>query len=354
MKMTCMTPANTSGVTCGDPNPSVPTAYVYNGGELKTEEVPPGRPVQYFTYNMQSSVPQLLMDGSNVYIYRPQGNSLGNGPVEQISLSAPNSQSSVTYLYSDPEGVRFTFNSSGNLTGEATYNAYGNVTSGGISSITPFSYAGGYTDPTGLIYLIHRYYDPVTGQFTSVDPLVGISGQPYVYAEGDPVNGSDPLGLGCDWSYLGTCVSDVWHPVRTVLTYPVTVTTVAIDYGYSLLPGRNVSCQWNSANLVFVCSGGPTILNAPATTFGAAINTQYSYCDFLAANNGGLIKHETKHTDQWAIFGPAFPGLDIVASIYAEIRGGQQYNPFEIWAGLKNEGCQPLTNKCTRNPIREF
>ena len=102
----------------------------------------------------------------------------------------------ATYLYSDPEGVRFTFNSSGNLTGEATYNAYGNVTSGGVSSITPFGYAGGYTDPTGLIYLIHRYYDPVTGQFTSVDPLVAISGQPYVYAGGDPVNGSDPLGLG--------------------------------------------------------------------------------------------------------------------------------------------------------------
>jgi RHS repeat-associated protein len=31
----------------------------------------------------------------------------------------------------------------------------------------PFGFAGGYTDPTDLIYLIHRYYDPSTGQFIS-------------------------------------------------------------------------------------------------------------------------------------------------------------------------------------------
>jgi len=42
-----------------------------------------------------------------------------------------------------------------------------------------------------------RYYDPVTGQFPSVDPAVSITGQPYGYAGGDPVNNSDPLGL---WS----------------------------------------------------------------------------------------------------------------------------------------------------------
>ncbi|MHB8263772.1 MAG: RHS repeat-associated core domain-containing protein [Acidimicrobiales bacterium] len=61
--------------------------------------------------------------------------------------------------------------------------------------VTPFGYAGGYTDPTGLIYLINRYYDPPTAQFLSVDPLVSITDQPYVYVGGDPVNWVDPLGL---------------------------------------------------------------------------------------------------------------------------------------------------------------
>jgi len=43
--------------------------------------------------------------------------------------------------------------------------------------------------------LEHRYYDPTTGQFLSVDPLVTQTGQPYQYAADDPVNGSDPSGL---------------------------------------------------------------------------------------------------------------------------------------------------------------
>jgi hypothetical protein len=36
---------------------------------------------------------------------------------------------------------------------------------------------------------------PSTGQFLSVDPLVGETGQPYTYAGDDPVNESDPTGL---------------------------------------------------------------------------------------------------------------------------------------------------------------
>jgi len=50
--------------------------------------------------------------------------------------------------------------------------------------------------------VVHRYYDPVTAQFVSVDPALGVTGQPYAYAGGDPVNGVDPLGLSF-WSDVG-------------------------------------------------------------------------------------------------------------------------------------------------------
>jgi uncharacterized protein RhaS with RHS repeats len=42
---------------------------------------------------------------------------------------------------------------------------------------------------------INRYYEPATGQFVSVDPMVNETGQPYLYAGDDPVNGTDPSGL---------------------------------------------------------------------------------------------------------------------------------------------------------------
>lgn len=42
--------------------------------------------------------------------------------------------------------------------------------------------------------LCDRYYDPSTAQFLSVDPDVQQTGQPYEFADGDPVNNSDPSG----------------------------------------------------------------------------------------------------------------------------------------------------------------
>ena len=44
---------------------------------------------------------------------------------------------------------------------------------------------------------LHRFYDPITDTFLSVDPMVGVTGDPYGYVSGDPVNGVDPLGLFC-------------------------------------------------------------------------------------------------------------------------------------------------------------
>jgi hypothetical protein len=43
--------------------------------------------------------------------------------------------------------------------------------------------------------LVGRYYDPATGQFVNVDPLVDMTGQPYAYTGNDPVNGVHPDGL---------------------------------------------------------------------------------------------------------------------------------------------------------------
>ncbi|WP_190195133.1 RHS repeat-associated core domain-containing protein, partial [Streptomyces minutiscleroticus] len=57
-----------------------------------------------------------------------------------------------------------------------------------------YRFAGNYQDPTGLYHLQARYYDANIGRFTQPDPS-GQEQNPYLYAEGDPVNRIDPSGL---------------------------------------------------------------------------------------------------------------------------------------------------------------
>jgi RHS repeat-associated protein len=128
------------------------------------------------------------MDGTNAYVY-----TTGIAPAEQINLTT----GTVTYLTADRLGsVRGTVSSTGALTATTSYDAWGNPqTAGGLTADTPFGYAGAYTDPSGLVYLINRYYSPQTGQFISVDPDLASTMQPYVYAGDNPVSATDPSGL---------------------------------------------------------------------------------------------------------------------------------------------------------------
>jgi RHS repeat-associated protein len=167
------------------------TAASYDGNGLRASSTitPAGKTAitQQYVWNLTASPQKLIMDSSNAYIY-----GTGGTPAEQVSLST----GAITYLVSDALGsVRGTVNSAGALTGTTSYDAWGNPESaGGLTAITPFGFAGGYTDPDGLIYLINRYYDPATGQFISVDPDLSQTQAPYAYASGDPVTDTDPNG----------------------------------------------------------------------------------------------------------------------------------------------------------------
>jgi RHS repeat-associated protein len=67
-----------------------------------------------------------------------------------------------------------------------------------------------YETSAGMSYLHHRFYEPATGVFTTVDPLVASTGTPYLYANGNPTTLSDPNGLepGCGPSApAGSCAA---------------------------------------------------------------------------------------------------------------------------------------------------
>jgi RHS repeat-associated protein len=64
---------------------------------------------------------------------------------------------------------------------------------------TDKGYAGGTQDPTGLTHLGAREYDPTTGRFISVDPVMNLTDpqqwNAYAYAGNNPTTLSDPTGL---------------------------------------------------------------------------------------------------------------------------------------------------------------
>ena len=104
-------------------------------------------------------------------------------------------QSNSCYHTDQLGSIRALTNSAGSVVGTATYDAYGGVLTQ-TGTLTPFGYAGQYTDAaTGLQYLRARYYDPTTQQFLTVDPLLAQTEQAYAYAGGSPTNGSDPSGM---------------------------------------------------------------------------------------------------------------------------------------------------------------
>lgn len=177
------------------------SAYSYNGDGLrmaKNSGSTVDLPTTYAWDTATSSgVPQMLEQtwvGTNDYVYGPNG--------ILIETIQPNSNQPLYYLNDALGSVRMLAIGSGAAGVQASYSysPYGDqlASSGAVPNgyTNPFGFAGAYTDQeTGFLYLINRYYDPATGQFLTIDPLVQTTGQPYAYAGNDPVNGSDPSGL---------------------------------------------------------------------------------------------------------------------------------------------------------------
>ena len=174
------------------------TTATYNGDGLRTA-LATSAGSQAFTWSSVGTLPHVIMDSSSAYIYGGAASGETIAPLEQVSLVT----GTISYLVKDYIGsVRGVVSSSGTLTATATYDSWGNPMTGQLGSLTPYGYAGAYTDQTGLLYEVDRYLDPATGQFLSADPMLQQTLVPYVYADGNPVSRVDPTGQAPDpWKF---------------------------------------------------------------------------------------------------------------------------------------------------------
>ncbi|WP_242439048.1 ricin-type beta-trefoil lectin domain protein [Streptomyces sp. CB00455] len=180
-------------------------------------------------------------DNTTTYIYDAEGNrlieetgssrTLHLGEAEITVNKAGQAIDAIRY-YSGPGGVTTTRQTNGKNTGhkltvlladhhntatiavEATtgqrvtrrkLDPYGNqrgaVTDNWPGSRT-FLGTGNDDTATGLTHIGAREYEPATGRFISVDPVIDMADplqmNGYTYANGNPITGSDPSGLFCD------------------------------------------------------------------------------------------------------------------------------------------------------------
>ena len=174
----------------------------------------------------------------------------GTMVVSQVRDPGAGAQTSF-YGYDAHGNVTFLTDGAGAVTDTYAYDAWGSLV--GQTGTAPQSrlYAGEEFDPDlGLINLRARQYSARTGRFLTADLLPGdwsspTSRNPYIYANGNPVDSKDPLGLaaGAEEGSLTSIVAALQRTTVVVLqagTNP-TVRTI-LRVGQTVAVGAKLTC----------------------------------------------------------------------------------------------------------------
>jgi RHS repeat-associated protein len=114
------------------------------------------------------------------------------------------------WLHHDALGsVQVVTDAAGKQVQRTSYRPYGEKLATLTSHQETRGFIGEHHDPSGLVYLHARYYDPVVARFISPDPSSpteqGVGLDRYAYAGGDPINRRDPSGKA--WETVFDAVS---------------------------------------------------------------------------------------------------------------------------------------------------
>lgn len=173
-----------------------------------------------------------------------------------------------------------------------------------------------------------RLYNPVTGRFLQTDPVPGGSANAYDYAGQDPLNRFDLDGKcwrHCHWGRWGR---KACYGARAMINVPAT--GVGLAYAYA----RGGSCS-RAAELTVSCEGVGGANGSGGFTIGNVWLHKQRNRDYDRADLRGLMRHERRHSDQYAIFG-GFLGFPALYGVDRAIHRNPRKSWFERWAGLSD------------------
>jgi RHS repeat-associated protein len=199
-----------------------------------------------------------------------------------VAYAAAGGTTTVTLQLMDLHGdVAATATPTSNgTTATYTYDEFGNTT-----NTSRYGWLGGkdraQTGIGNITLMGQRLYNPATGRFLQTDPIPGGSANAYDYANQDPINNYDLAGtFSIHWRKL----------IRNVINIPAT----SVGLADALVNGA--SCGYNSTRSTFVCTGAHGGYWKGGTTIGSVYVTNDRVDD-------SILRHEAKHSNQWAWFG---------------------------------------------------
>jgi RHS repeat-associated protein len=257
-----------------------------------------------------------LQAGDDLVLTRAAGNVLLRFAGAVVATAA--ADGSLSWLHPDVLGnVTLVTGPAGEVSARLALDPWGNVT-GGDPGPAGTGFLGNAADPTGLICLGQRWYDPRTGRFLSPDPVAGGlytlgAWNAYAYALNCPVLLSDPSGLMSIWAIAG---------IAAVIAL---VIVLAVATGGAALAGTTVLGVTFSADGV----AAGTLISVGIGAFGGALAGGMSADKaggdvMLGALVGGIIGGAT-----------ALIGGSLGAAAVKSIGGAATWSSYAISGGIQ-------------------
>ena len=219
------------------------------------------------------------------------------------------------------------------------------------------------------VFLNNRYYDPTLGNFTTVVPLVGKTGTPYLYANGNPSTLSDPSGLcGVGVSASNEDAAALTRCVQAASGVPTGVQIPTIQFvgangthgGESsiydsvsdLVTGRDIGDLGATVNWAASEFGGDAALIMSVGLIEQGYSGLCRRCMAAAEQNGaGLVSTHGITNISWEVFESAFSSNE--DHLRRVLSGIGDRDAYDLWRNLGDEDLDSLAIAVTAIHLKE-